>query len=92
MSSRLTVAFDLVGQLIIDTPRLVSEEFLSLNGVSRFPNVSFVESSFNELNAAVGFKLKVVEEMLIDFNLLFRLDDNGLRDKVTPLIGIEYTP
>jgi len=29
--------------------------------------------------------------LLVDFNLLFKLDDGGLRDKVTPLIGIEYT-
>ena len=25
------------------------------------------------------------------FNRLFKLDENGLRDKVTPLIGLEYS-
>ena len=27
---------------------------------------------------------------LVDFNLLFNLDNNGLRDKITPLVGLEY--
>jgi hypothetical protein len=26
----------------------------------------------------------------MDVNVLFSLDNNGLRDKVTPLIGFEY--
>ena len=30
-------------------------------------------------------------QLLIDVNLLFKLDENGLRDKVTPLVGLEYT-
>jgi hypothetical protein len=38
----------------------------------------------------MGFKLNVVENLLIDFNVLFNIDDNGLRDKVTPLAGVEY--
>ena len=38
----------------------------------------------------MGFKLNVVESLLIDVNLLFNLDNNGLRDKITPLIGFEY--
>jgi hypothetical protein len=28
--------------------------------------------------------------MLLNVNLLFRLDSNGLRDSVTPLIGFDY--
>jgi hypothetical protein len=39
----------------------------------------------------VGFKANVVEQLLVDFSVLFRLDNNGLRDKTTPLIGIEYS-
>ena len=29
-------------------------------------------------------------DQVVDINVLFKLDENGLRDKVTPLIGIEY--
>ena len=35
-------------------------------------------------------KLGLLQDLLVDLNLLFQLDDNGLRDKVTPLIGAEY--
>ena len=90
VGSRLTLALDVLGQIVLDSPRLVSQNFRSLDGVSVFPNVTFREDSFNELSGAIGFKLNVVQDLLLDFNVLFRLDDNGLRDKITPLLGIEY--
>ena len=86
----MTFSLDFLGQLIIDAPRLRSREFLSLNGVSTFPDITFEENSFSELSGAVGLKLNLFEELLVDFNLLFKLDDNGLRDKITPLVGLEY--
>ena len=42
------------------------------------------------MRGAVGLKLNLFEELLVDFNLLFKLNDNGLRDKITPLVGLEY--
>jgi len=30
-------------------------------------------------------------KLLVDFNLRFSVTDNGLTDRVTPLIGLEYT-
>jgi hypothetical protein len=41
-------------------------------------------------NGAVGLKVNPVGQMLIDFNLLFKLDSAGLRANVTPMVGIEY--
>ncbi|MFQ5789535.1 MAG: hypothetical protein ACE5JI_03575 [Acidobacteriota bacterium] len=90
VSSRFTLSFDVLGQYVFDSPRLVRQDFHALDGKSVFPNVTFREDSFNELSAAVGFKLNLVEDLLLDFNVLFNVDDNGLRDKVTPLIGLEY--
>ena len=52
--------------------------------------VTGISPANNALSAAIGFKLNVVENLLVDFNLLFNLDNNGLRDKVTPLVGVEY--
>ena len=90
LGSRFTFAIDLLGQYVIDSPRVGVEEFLALDGTSRFQSLTFTQGSFNEMNGAVGFKLNAVENLLIDFNLLFNLDNNGLRDKVTPLVGLEY--
>jgi hypothetical protein len=90
LGSRFTFAIDLLGQYLIDSPRVRVEEFVALDGRSVFQTLAFKEDSFNELSGAVGFKLNVVENLLVDFNLLFNIDNNGLRDKVTPLIGLEY--
>jgi hypothetical protein len=36
-------------------------------------------------------KVNAGGKLLLDFNVLFKLDDSGLRDKVTPLVGFEYS-
>ena len=91
VNPRLTLAFDLLGRYVIDSERLVPEEFHALDGRSVFPNISFTRDSFNALSGALGFKAMLLDRLLIDVNLLFNLDDHGLRDKVTPLIGLEYS-
>jgi hypothetical protein len=90
VNSRFTFGVDVLGQYLIDSPRMKREEFFALDGVSVFPNIGFEQESYLVLNGAVGFKLNVVQQLLVVFNLLFNLNDNGLQDKVTPLIGFEY--
>ena len=90
VNSRLTVVFDVLGRYLIDSERLVQQDFHALDGRSVFPNIAFEIDSFNALSGAVGLKASLAERLLIDVNLLFSLDNHGLRDKVTPLVGIEY--
>ncbi len=90
VNSRLTVAFDVLGRYLIDAERLVQQDFHALDGRSVFSNIAFVKDSFNSLSGAIGLKAGLADRLLIDVNLLFALDNNGLRDKVTPLVGIEY--
>jgi hypothetical protein len=89
VTKRLTLAFDFLGTYVIDSPRLVRETFTAANGQS-FPQIGFVTESYNLANGAAGLKFNPVGRLLIDFNVLFKLDSAGLRDKVTPLFGIEY--
>jgi hypothetical protein len=91
VAKALTLAVDLLGRNVIDGERLVPETFHALNGTSTFPNVTFVTQSFNMLNGAVGIKVNPGSNFLLDFNVTFKLNDAGLRDKVTPLVGIEYS-
>ena len=91
VNSRLTVAFDLLGRYLIDAERVRLEEFRGLDGQSTFPNIVFEKDSYNALSGAIGLKGNVFGRLLLDVNLLFKLDENGLRDKVTPLIGLEYS-
>lgn len=91
VNTRLTFAFDVLGRYVIDAKRLTLQEFHALDGKSTFPNIGFENDSFNELNGSFGLKANVFGRMLLNMNLLFSLDRRGLRDKVTPLIGFDYT-
>ncbi len=90
VNSRVTLAFDLLGVYVINAERLRRETFHALDGTSTFPNIVFERDSLNALSGASGLKVSLFDRLLVDFNVLFNLDDNGLRDKVTPLIGVEY--
>jgi hypothetical protein len=89
VTKRLTLAFDFLGTHVIDSPRLVRGVFTAANGEA-FDQIGFVTESYNLANGAAGFKFNPGGRLLIDFNVLFKLDNAGLRDKVTPLVGLEY--
>jgi hypothetical protein len=91
VNPRLTVAFDVLGRYLIDAERLHPETFHGLDGHSTFPNIVFARDSYNALSGSIGLKGNLFGRVLLDLNVLFALDDNGLRDKVTPLIGLEYS-
>lgn len=91
VTPRLTVAVDLLGRYAFDAERLRAEPFQALDGRSVFPNIVFARDSFNALSGALGMKANVFGRLLLDVNLLFKLDEHGLRDKVTSLIGVEYS-
>ena len=90
VNSRVTIAFDVLGRYLIDAERMVTQDFHALDGHSVFPNIAFTKDSFNSLRGSVGLKASLADRLLVDVNMLFALDNNGLRDKFTPLVGIEY--
>ena len=90
VNRRLTVAFDVVGRFTVDSQRLQQQTFHALDGKSTFANIAFENDSFNALSGSVGLKANLRGRLLLDVNLLFALDSRGLRDKVTPLVGLEY--
>jgi hypothetical protein len=98
----LTVAFDVLGQRVIDSPRLFASNNSFPCGSGQacagstspkvLPNIQFRQKqNFNVVNGAIGFKVNPAPHILVGFNLLFKMNDSGLRDKVTPLVGIEYS-
>ncbi len=90
VNTRLTLAFDLLGSYVINPERLVQQPFQALDGRSVFPNVAFARESFNALSGTAGMKANLLQRLLVDVNVIFKIDEHGLRDKVTPLIGLEY--
>jgi len=90
-NSRLTVAFDVIGRYTINAERLQQETFHALDGHSTFPNIGFAVDSYNALSGSLGMKAMLADKLLLTGNVLFSLDDNGVRDKVTPMFGLEYS-
>lgn len=88
--SRVTLAFDLLGRYTLDAERLSENTFRALDNRSTFPNVSFDQRSFNAMSGSVGMKAMLVDRLLLTANVLFSLDDHGVRDRVTPLVGLEF--
>jgi len=87
---RITAAVDVLGRYIIDSPRLRLEDFHALDNRTIFPNITFTSGSFHEISAAAGLKVNLFGRLLLDMNLLVRLNQDGLRDKMAPLVGVEY--
>jgi hypothetical protein len=90
VNPRVTIAFDVLGVYVINAERLRSETFNALDGRSSFANIVFTRDSMHGVSAATGLKVNLFGRLLLDANVLFKLDDKGLRDKLTPLIGFEY--
>ncbi len=93
VTDRFTVIFDLLGEWVIDSPRLVTRELTRTapdGDVLTFQDIGFESGSFGALNGSFGLKANVAGRMLVNFNLRFKLDESGLRDRISPLIGVEY--
>lgn len=92
VSSRVTLALDVLGRRVLKSPRIETSTFRALDGTSTFPSTHFVpDANFNVTNGSVGLKINAAGKLLVDLNVLFKMDEGGLRDKVTPLFGLEYS-
>jgi hypothetical protein len=90
VTGNLTLAADVIGRRVFDARRLVPRTFQALDNRTTFPDIAFVRESASEVSGAVGFKFNPRGRLLIDANVLFGLNEHGLRDGVTPLVGFEY--
>jgi hypothetical protein len=92
VTPKITLALDVLGRRVLKSPRLQTETFNALQGGLTFPSIHFIQDAdFNVTTGAAGVKVNAGGKLLLDFNVLFKLDDSGLRDKVTPLVGFEYS-
>jgi hypothetical protein len=92
VTSRVTLALDVLGRRVLKSPRLQTETFHALQGGLTFPSIHFIrDANFNVTDGAAGIKVNAGGKLLLDFNMLFKLDNAGLRSKVAPLVGFEYS-
>jgi hypothetical protein len=90
VSNKLTLAFDFLGQRVINSPRLGQSTFVGADGIT-YPEFRSRYGSFDLNSGSVGFKTNLVKRLLVNFNVRFRLNHAGLHEKPSPMVGIEYT-
>jgi hypothetical protein len=97
-SDRVTIAGDVIGRTLRNAGRLqLTDTVFNANppaGVTSITRGQFSllpNESLNLLLGAVGVKANVGGSLLVTANLLFPLTSNGLRSKVTPVIGFDYS-
>jgi hypothetical protein len=92
IADRLSIVFDVLGQRVVDSPRILSR-VTSRTGPAdsvTLPDILFVTESYWTSAAAFGMKGNLAPQLLVTFNLRFATADGGLTDRVTPLVGMEW--
>jgi len=88
----LTLAGDLLGNQFINTPKLVPTTTpITVSGTLE-PLATSVpgNSSYTINNLSAGLKLNPIGQLVLSGNVLIQLNNNGLRSRPTPLVGISY--
>lgn len=88
-----TVVTDYLGLRLIDANRVARASAQRVGSTETVTGFTLAEESgsFSMNSFAVGFKVKVIGNLVLTANTMIALDDNGLRDKVVPLFGLSYT-
>jgi hypothetical protein len=81
-----SLALDYLGARVGEADRLIVQPDVG------FLNTTKARESFSVNTGSVGFKVNLGRRVLFTMNALIALDSNGLRDHVTPLIGLSFTP
>jgi hypothetical protein len=92
VANRLSIIFDVLGQRVVDSPRILSRVTTRTgpSGSVTLPDILFVAESYWTSAAAFGMKGNLAPQLLVTFNLRFALTDGGLTDRVAPLVGMEW--
>jgi hypothetical protein len=98
---KLTFAFDLLGQrvygsnILTPAPAYVSTvpecACSTVPAASSYPQSVVSIGNFNVLRGSAGFKAQIAKDLLLTVNALLPLNDDGLKSKVVPMVGLSYT-
>jgi hypothetical protein len=93
LTSRLTLAFDYLGQTVFNAPRVFRQTTTTEAGpgATSLPDIVGRRETVTLNSGAAGVKVNLFGGLLLTADILFRLDNNGLRQSVTPLIGLSRT-
>jgi hypothetical protein len=80
---------DYIGTSLLNASRIENSTFTDYKG-NTHANVTTFTSTVNQANISLGAKVRPVARLLVTGNVLFRLNDEGLHFKPSPLIGVSY--
>ena len=90
VNDRVSLAIDLLGQHVFDTPLLSARPFVANSAGLTFDDITFRTGSIDAVAGSAGMKVNVAPHLLVNFNLRFHIAGGGLKDRLTPLIGLEF--
>lgn len=93
VTDRLTLVFDYLGQTVFNAPQIARTTFVTENiqggtGPLTLPDITRRNATMTLNNGGAGLKFNLFGGLLLTADILFRMDNNGLRQDVTPLIGL----
>ena len=102
LGSRLTVSFNLIGDVLQDMPTGLDEIVVFRIPIPEPPGLrgrdvtvrqfAFLDTgAVSMMRGAVSAKFHLVNQWLLVGSALFRMNDNGVQAKVAPMIGLEKT-
>lgn len=95
ITKSLSFAADYLGQAVINTPRVFLSQTITANvpggtGALTLPTIAGGKDTVGLNSGATGIKYNLFGQLLLTADILFRLDNKGLRQNVTPLIALSY--
>jgi hypothetical protein len=90
INKRATAIFDIIGQVTLDTEQIAVSTFTASNG-SQAPTFTVSKGNVGITSASVGMKVNPWRNLLLNGNLLIKLNEGGLRAAVVPYAGVSYT-
>ena len=101
---RLTLAAELVGRVVrtADVVLTQNQTYTAQQASANLTTFTLVSAVFprlvvnpvtnqNRMLGSVGLKINPFGNLLVTINGLFKLDNKGLQDKFTPLVGLDYS-
>ena len=92
ITKKFTISADVLGDQF-RASRVRETEYSTTfnNRTFRYPTIAFERATLNLINGSIGAKINPVDKLLVSFNLLYQMNDAGLRARVVPLFGVSYT-
>jgi hypothetical protein len=96
---RVTLTADFIGRTLLDAERIVDVEQTFHYDLRLDPTVrsatrtelGTTTGNVSLLLGSAGLKINPVGNLLLVGNVLFKIGNHGLQDKVTPVFGLDYT-